>query len=176
MMDSKTQIAWKLYEELRKEILESQRIRAQIIGFKITFVSATVGLIVANHDTVPLELLAIPALASIFFDLLVNSNSISIKRNGRYSRKFLEPKLRVYSGWSENEPLWEEFMANPSNRQSLSMIGNLGVTALTLLAAGGGLYPASNKPLSISVAAIIFLFFVYDIWVHLMPGKLAEVE
>ena len=31
---------WDLFVEPRKEIIESQKIRAQIIGFKITFISA----------------------------------------------------------------------------------------------------------------------------------------
>ncbi|HEV2708377.1 MAG TPA: hypothetical protein VGV59_20850 [Pyrinomonadaceae bacterium] len=44
MTESQRQLAWNLFVEARKEILEYQRIRTQIIGFKITFVSAGIGL------------------------------------------------------------------------------------------------------------------------------------
>jgi hypothetical protein len=67
-------------------------------------------------------------------------------------------------------------MADPNNRQRLSMIGNLGVTALSLVAAGVGLHLSSSRNISVPVAVVILLFFAYDIWVHLMPGKLAETE
>lgn len=36
-MVPKTEIAWNTLLELRKEILESQRLRTQIVGFKISF-------------------------------------------------------------------------------------------------------------------------------------------
>ena len=41
------------------EIVSTQKIRARVIGFKITFVSAGIGLIAANLDTLPSELLVI---------------------------------------------------------------------------------------------------------------------
>ena len=49
MADDKD-FCWELYLELRREIVESQKLRTQIVGFKITLVSAGVGLIVANPD------------------------------------------------------------------------------------------------------------------------------
>jgi len=58
-------LAWNLFIELRKELVESQKIRAQIIGFKITFVSAAIALIGANLDKI-IEyeyLLFVPAFA-----------------------------------------------------------------------------------------------------------------
>lgn len=45
MMDATTEIAWNTLAELRKEIVEAQRISAQVIGFKITFVSASIGML-----------------------------------------------------------------------------------------------------------------------------------
>ena len=63
----KVNLAWNLFVELRKELVESQKIRAQVIGFKITFVSAAVGLIGTNIDRIPNILLVIPAFAAIFF-------------------------------------------------------------------------------------------------------------
>jgi len=103
----KFKLALKLLEELRKEIIASQQTRTQIIGFKIAFVSAGLGLIGANINTIPIQLLIIPAFAAIFFDLLINSYSISIKRIGYYCRIYIEPILRESSGWSKEIPLWE---------------------------------------------------------------------
>ena len=37
------ELAWKLYAELRKELVETQKTRAQVIGYKITLVGAGVG-------------------------------------------------------------------------------------------------------------------------------------
>ena len=91
--------AWQLAVELRKEIVESQRIRAQVIGFKITFVSAGIGLVAAYMDKLPAQLLLIPAFAAVFFDLLVNGYNISIARIGVYTRKHIEPILREGANW-----------------------------------------------------------------------------
>ena len=41
-------IAWGLFSELRKELVETQKTRIQIIGFKITFVSAALDVTAAN--------------------------------------------------------------------------------------------------------------------------------
>jgi hypothetical protein len=129
-------IAWGLFVELRKEILESEKIRAQIIGFKITFLSAAVGLILANQQTAPLWLLFIPALASTLFDFLINSYDISINRLAYYTRTHIEPQLCDVSGWNRAHPMWEEFMAQPSNRILFDHLGNLGLTALIMVSAG----------------------------------------
>lgn len=64
--------AWELLVELRKEILETQKIRAQVIGFKITFISTVIGLILASKTLI--QLLVIPAFFAIFFDLIHISN------------------------------------------------------------------------------------------------------
>jgi hypothetical protein len=123
--------AWDLFVELRKEIIESQKIRAQIIGFKITFISSAIGLILAESNRVPQKLLIVPAFAAIFFDFLIQSYSFSIKRIGRYCLENLEPVLfRDVSFCS-----WENFMSQPENRQSYSMIGNLGITMLAAIPA-----------------------------------------
>ena len=88
-------VAWDLFVELRKELVALQGIRARVIGFKITLVSAGVGIIVANlKGGVPPALLVVPAFAAMFFDLLMHSYSFSIKRTGYYCRKHLEPLIR----------------------------------------------------------------------------------
>lgn len=94
MADSRQQLAWNLFVEVRKEILEYQKTRTQVIGFKITFVTAGVGLIVANTDKVSTRLFLLPALAAIFFDLLVISQNFAIKRAGYYCLKHVEPIIR----------------------------------------------------------------------------------
>ncbi len=125
---------WNLFVELRKEILESQKIRAQIIGFKITFISTGVGLVLANSNRIPQVLLIIPAFAAIFFDFLIQSYSFSIKRIGRYSREHLEPVIfRHFS--SDRFLSWEKFMSRSENSQRYSMIGNLGITTLAVIPA-----------------------------------------
>lgn len=123
--------AWALFVELRKETIESQKIRAQIIGFKITFISSAVGLILANSSRVPQKLLIVPALAAVFFDFLIQSYSFSIKRIGRYCREALDPVLFGTSGIKS----WEEFMRDPENTQKYSTVGNLGITTLAAVPA-----------------------------------------
>ena len=50
-VDSEATVAWQLWVETRKGILESQRIRAKMIWFTIGFVSAGVGVIAASVHT-----------------------------------------------------------------------------------------------------------------------------
>lgn len=97
-------ILWGYLTELRKELVESQKIRTQVIGFKITFVTALIGFFISKLlsdieksgelDGYNFYLLIIPALASIFFDFLIYSYSFSIKRIGLYIRFELEPQLQ----------------------------------------------------------------------------------
>ncbi len=164
-MDPTTEIAWNTIVELRKEIIGSQRIRSQMICFKVTFVSTAVGLILANK--VGYELLAIPAFAAIFFDLLINSFSIAIKRNGSYCRKYIEPKIRNYASWPSKDPLWEEYLSRPENRQTLSMIGNLGLTFLALVCASVGLLQSSHN-----YVAVILLLFLSSIRLGFCVSKI----
>ncbi len=125
-------LLWNLFVELRKETLESQKIRAQIIGFKITFTSAVVGLIVANGNKIPLVLLTIPAFAAIFFDFLIQSYTFSIKRIGLYCREHVEPLI---FGQRASFLPWEEFMSKAEHRQRFSWFGNMGITTLVAIPA-----------------------------------------
>lgn len=160
--------------ELRKEIVGSQRIRAQVIGFKITLVSAGIGLIVGNIQGIPKQLLVVPAFAAIFFDLLINSYSISIKRIGFYCRNYIEPILRADSGWPVTSPLWEEFMSQRENRQSLSLIGNLGITSLAVATAIFTLFNPFRLFLSIPAFLGLMLFLYYDLITFLQPRRIIE--
>lgn len=126
------EIAWDLFKEVRKQILEFQRIRAQLLGFKITFVGAAV-LVVANVDRIPPLVLLVPALAAIFFDLLITSYSYSIKRSGSYCKEELEPKIKNSFDPPSDVCLWEEyFFANTPEERNLSLISNYGITGLAV--------------------------------------------
>lgn len=157
------ELAWKLFVELRKEIIASQRIRAQVIGFKITFVTAGVGIIAANMDDFSTQLLVIPAFAAIFFDFLINSYSFSIKRIGYYCRTYIEPILKTTHNWPEGYPLWQEFMASPRVRQHFSFIGDLGITGLSLIVAIYGLFSPFRLISSLLWLSFLLLLFGYDI-------------
>jgi hypothetical protein len=135
MADSKHQLAWNLFVEVRKEILEYQKTRTQVIGFKITFVTAGVGLIVANSDKVSTKLFLLPAFAAIFFDLLVASQNVAIKRAGLYCLKHVEPAIRDLYDWPSEYWLWEEYMNRQRARHNLARIGNIGITVLATVPA-----------------------------------------
>ena len=125
-----------LIAELRKEILAAQKIRTKIIGFKITFVRAGAGLIVANLQSVPREILVVAALTTVFFDILINSYSISIKRIGFYCRCYLEQMPKKEVGWPESTLLWGAFLSQSIVKQRSSMIEDLCITSLSVGAAG----------------------------------------
>jgi len=144
-MKTPADLAWKLMTQLREEVLAAQRIRAQIIGFKITFVTASAGVILAKANDLPIELIALPALAAIFFDSLIGSYGFSIKRIGHYCQHYIEPKLREAVSWPPSDPLWEEFMSKRESRQYLSITGNLG---LTTVPCSRGAPPRTRKALS----------------------------
>jgi len=170
MAFDKYDLAWQLMVELRKEMVETQRIRAQVIGFKITFVSAGLGLIAANIEKVPSELLLIPAFAAVFFDLLVNGYSISIARIGVYSRAYIEPILRAGTGWPKSFPLWEEFMVRPKIRPWLPIVGNVGLTALAVIAGLVALFHPFRIWLSVPIGCSLVAFLAYDVAAHFRAG------
>jgi hypothetical protein len=167
-------IAWDLFAELRKETLESQKIRAQVIGFKITFVSAAVGLIASNPDKIPSALLVIPAFAAMFFDLLITSYSFSIKRIGHYCRTQIEPRLRSTTGLPRDFLLWHEFLRQPAARQNLAHFGNLGITLLAAILAVAALCNPYRPVLSSFLLPALLAGFAYDIKAHLLPWRFKE--
>jgi len=169
-----TALAWRLLVELRKETVESQRLRAQIVGLKITFVSTVTGLIAATLDRVPVEILALPGFAAVFLDLLINSYSISIKRIGFYCRTYIEPLLRASGQWPQEVPLWEEFMSRPDVKQGLSLIGNLGITSLAVCIAVYSLITTFHLFPSLPILIVLALLFLYDVRTFLRPRRIAE--
>lgn len=173
-MEPDKDFLWHTYTELRKEILETQKIRAQIVGFKIAFVSSAVGLIVAHSDKISTKLLALPALASIFFDLLIESNSFSVKRIGVYLRNHIEPTLRKKYKLPGDPPLWEEFLKRPETKQKLSTFGNLGLTTIVVTIAFLAFISPFKLSVSLPMMAILVLLFSYDIYVFFRIGRIRD--
>ena len=152
---------WNLFVELRKETIESQKIRAQIIGFKITFISTAIGLILAKGNRGFPMTLIVPAFAAIFFDFLIQSYSFSIKRIGRYCRDNLEPII-----FPKNAGVsflsWEQFLRSPENRQNYSTIGNLGITVLAAIPAIAVLFSPFRLAVSLPILLALIGFLVMD--------------
>ena len=178
MTTDKHSLAWQIFSELRKEAVEAQKIRAQILGFKITFVSTSIGLILANFNSIPHLVLVIPALSAVFFDILISSCNASLRRIGLYLRTHIEPTLKDSYNWPQEVPLWEEFLS--SIRSSfkyeylsglLSAIGNFGITLLASLPAIWALFNPFQKRLSLSILMILVISIIYDFLVLSTPAK-----
>jgi hypothetical protein len=172
MSDKERELALNLIEELRKETLESQRMRTQVIGFKITFVSTAIGIIYANK--VPNELLIIPAFAAIFFDLLIVSYSISIRRIGLYCKDHLERQLREETEMRKGFCFWEDFFESKQMRPSLAILANLGITLLALAPAVDVLRKTYHPGIYLTLLIILFLMFLYDIAAFMVPGSITK--
>ena len=177
-MKDSTELAWSFLIELRKEILEYQKARAQIVGFKITFVTTTSTLIVAaGHDRLSLAFLAIPAVAANCFDFLINSYSSSINRAGIYCRRYLEPKLRQATEWPDEEPLWEEFVRTPGIQKHFARISDLGLTLTVSIPALVVLLNSMPLRYSVPAAGALLLFVVYNVLTYFrVAGKFREWE
>lgn len=171
-MNTHQKFLWKLFIELRKEVLHAQEIRAKIIGFKLTFVSAAIGLIFANiHNGVNPNLLIIPAVASIFFDLLINSYSISTKRIGYYCRYYLEPGLIVPERIPNDFQLWESFVNQKNVKQNFSMFGNIGITFIIIATASINGFLTLDIELSSGLTIFLIILFCIDVYAHTHPTK-----
>ena len=127
---NRAQIAWNLYSALRAEIVETQKLRAAIVGLKITFVTSAIGFVFFKD--LPRELLALPAFAAIAFDFLIIASTKGIKRKGAYLRQCLEPIVRRECKWRSRYPLWELALSRMREREYLPMLANI---AMTILAA-----------------------------------------
>lgn len=159
-------VCWNLMVELRKELVESQKIRAQVIGFKITLVSTGVGVIIANLDKVPVVILVIPAFAAIFLDFLIQSYTFSVRRIGVYCLQYLEPQIRNGSDLTSAFKFWEEFMILPRARQYFAMVGHLGITSLTVIVAIASLFFPFRWLISPPLMGAILLLFFMDVRTH----------
>ena len=175
MLDTGRELAWNLITELRKETLESQRMRTQVIGFKITFVSAAIGFIYANEGKIPPEsfgvVLTIPAFAAIFFDLLIVSYSVAIRRIGLYCKSHLERQLKDDIGMHKGFCFWEDFFEEKRMRPSLAIFANLGITLLALAPAVADMVRRSYHSWVLYVIAGLF---IYDVAAFFVPGIITK--
>lgn len=162
-------LAWNLYVELRKELVATQQLRSRATQFKITLVSAGIGLIVANRGSIDDDrLLILPAFAAVFFDFLIASYTFSIKRKGDYLRETLERQLRVLAAWPAGELLWEEHVRQPENRQMFSVIGNVGITVIVALPGVLAVLRAGSVSGGLLVLALLGLIA----WIVVIYGRL----
>jgi len=166
--------AWNLTVELRKELVELQRLRAQVIGFKITFVSTATAVIAANLDKVPIQLLVIPSFAAIFFDFLISSYSNSIKRIGLYCHEQLGELIKNLTDLPDKFMLWEEYLRSREFKQTQAIIGNLGITILSIIVAIIGLIIHFERYLSVSLIIFLVGLLLYDGYEMIKPGKVPK--
>lgn len=166
------EVIWNLFMELRKELVEAQKIRAQILGFKFTFITAGMGIIGANLATLDKKILIVPALAAIFFDFLIYSYSFSIKRIGVYIREEIEPVMKASQDIPEGFTMWQEYLRSPNTRQYLAAYGNVGVTGLAAVLGLAGLVVDFSILVSPVLLIVLVVFLYLDIKAYLEPGKL----
>ena len=165
---------WNLFVELRKELLESQKIRSQIIGFKITFITATIGLMATHIMSLDKVLFIIPAFAAICFDFIICSYSFSIKRIGCYTRDHIEPALKAQGDIPHDFIPWQEFLTDSKTRQELAFYGNIGLTLLTVVIGTISLFFPFRLFISSSLLFALLVFVVMDILAHLSLRKLGK--
>ncbi len=173
------ELAWNLFTELRKELLESQKIRAQVTGFKITFVTTSIAVIVTKSDKIPEIspfLLAIAAFSAIFFDFLIVSYSFSIKRIGTYCELFLEPIMKDAYGLPEDAILWQNFLKFKKTSQTLSIAGNIGITSLAVMAGIYGLLTPYKVPQSPILLALLAIFTILSIIAYWEPRSFRSIN
>ena len=98
---------------------------------------------------------------------------MSVKRKGYYIRTYVEPKLRAYASWPADDPLWEEFMRRPQNRQTLSLVGNLGITTLAVAPATMAAMALLPRAAWIPLVCALLVLFGYDGSAYLAPRRIA---
>ena len=166
---------WELFLELRKELIESQKIRAQVIGFKITFVTASVGLIATKIQDLDSILFVIPAFASFFFDFLIYSYSFSIKRIGSYVRDYVEPALTKHGHMPADFVQWQNYLTQPKTKQNLALYGNFGVTLIVVLLASASTFIPFRAWLSFPILILLLLFSILDVLAYRSPLSLGKL-
>jgi len=167
---------WDLFVVLQKELVESQKIRTQIIGFKITLVSGAFGLMAVNYRDVDAALFVIPAFAAIFFDLLIYGDCFSINRIRKYSREHIEPALKSMGELPERFTAWQEFQFDPKNDQILPYWANIGFTFLPVVIGSIALWHPFRCEWSIPLLAALLILFVLDIILVASHAKRRDVD
>jgi hypothetical protein len=167
---------WNLFVELRKELVESQKIRSQIIGFKITFLTSLIVAMSAIYASKGLGqttdeqllflrvffgvLFVVPAFSAIFFDLIIYSYSFSVKRIGYYIREYIEPAMKSRKVVPDDFVLWEKYLEQPMTKQRYAKYGNIGLTAMTIIIAAIPFYLSLSVQISLYMDYQVYIFLV----------------
>lgn len=118
-----------IFNSLRSEIIEKQKVQIQILGFKIIFTSTFMGVIVSSiKDGAPAYSSVIPAVVSVFFDFLILSRTQSMRRIGDYLEEYIEPLL--YHDSSCGVVTWQSYLRLKGDTQFLKNAGELGFTLI----------------------------------------------
>lgn len=155
--------------------MESQKIRSQVMGFKITFVTAMIGLMANGLNSIDKALFVIPAFAAICFDFIIYSYSFSIKRIGSYTRDHIEPLLRNQEQLPVGFALWQEFLTEPKTRQNLAIYGNLGLTMLSVALSVIVLFTPFRPIFSLPLLGVLSIFVFLDVIAYRSPKKLGKL-
>ncbi len=163
-MANSVDLPWQLYVELRKEMLEAQKLREQMLALKVTAVGAGIAVILANTDRARLETIAIPALAAVMFDIRIGSLSVGIRNLGAYLEQFVEPQLKSNPTWDANMPMWEEHVRNVEHNQLFVLFGSSGFTLFVGTLAIATLIVSSTWPIALAGSILLFAANAYGTW------------
>lgn len=139
-----------VFERIREEIANTQKQRYQFYVLKISFVTGLLGFGAFRVQEISsyYPVLYLVPLVSVFFDFLIMGEHVSIRRLGTF--------LRLHSR-EQQERHFEVFVTE--NRDKFIMIGLLGFTILSWIAAFFLLSVAKNK-MGSSVGAEEIVWFV----------------
>lgn len=131
MLRTKALIAY--YFQLRSEVYEMQKMRANLKYYRVLVAIPSLILIMAlkDHLVTPL-LILVPSILSLLIDVFINNYTASIIRIAKYNRNRCEPELSKTLKIKE-DIFWENFMSRylTRNKLALSYVAN-GVFTLSL--------------------------------------------
>jgi hypothetical protein len=165
-------LAWNIYSELRKEILELVELRAKLISAKITFVSAAITIIIGTIEKpYPKWIIVIPPVASICFDFIINSCIIISKKIDLYLRSQIEPILCTEAGFPSDVRLWSGYSWSIKVAPLYFPLGNIGVTACFILIAICVVLVYESFLVSMFCITVLLILFALDILSLYVPAS-----
>ena len=121
---------------LRKEILQAQKLRFQVVSFKIGLLGAAFSYFLQRSPQTPLStaILVCPFVA-LLFDCMIHALGRSIQGWGQYMREFVEPylqqKLSIEFDLPENWKLRSEHARMGRRFAGLSNVGTTAIAGFT---------------------------------------------
>jgi hypothetical protein len=88
---------------------------------------------------------------------------------GYYFCEYLGPELKKANDWPPGVPAWEELLCLRKARHSLSIVGNLGLTAIAMAAAVVALLEPFHAPTAAPLLLLLALLAAFDYWVYAQP-------